>query len=67
MCAVRRRSSCRSSVQCLENPCAERLTFLKGVNVTLLCFLKFRSIWKLSVREVPTNINRIIVSATEIG
>jgi len=51
----------------LENPCAQRLTFLKGVNVMLLCSLSFIRFGSLSVREVPTNISRMTVGVIETG
>jgi len=61
-------SVCLSVCLCefLENPCAERLTFLKGVNVMLLCFLKFHPIWKPFCTWGGTNISRMIVSVIVI-
>lgn len=51
----------------LENPCAECLTFLKGVNVMLLWSLNIIRFGSLSVREVPTNSSRTISSVIELG
>jgi len=51
----------------LENPCCQRLTFLKDINVLSLFSINFIPFGSLSAREVPTNISRMIVGVIERG
>lgn len=55
----------RTVCEILANPCAQRLAFLKGVNVMLHLSVNFVRFGSLSVSEVPTNISRMIVGVVE--